>query len=125
MADVKNDKMIGVDENDKKPELEDATHNKVDDFNEYTFDLCVYVVLCSQIFFLNLMIIFWKLKRLMLEMIGVDENDNKPEQEDASHDNVDDSTEDTCEVYLYNVENVVRSTENIVEVQELFEDNRN
>ena len=60
-----------------------------------------------------------------MEMIGVDENDNKPEQEDASHDNVDDSTEDTCEVYLYNVENVVHSTENIVEVQELFEDNRN
>ena len=25
-----------------------------------------------------------------MEMIGVDENDNKPELEDASHDNVDD-----------------------------------
>ena len=127
MADVKNDEMIGVDENDKKPEPEDATHNKVDDFNEDTFDLCVYVFLCSQIFLLNLMIIFWKLKRLMLrmEMIGVDENDNKPEHEDASHDNVDDFNEDTCEVCLYDVENVVHSTENNVEVQELFEDNRN
>ena len=38
------------------------------------------------------MIIFWKLKMLMLRMvmIGVDENDNKHELEDASHDNVDD-----------------------------------
>ena len=41
-ADVKNDEMIGVDENDNKPEPEDATHNKVDDFNEDTFDLCAY-----------------------------------------------------------------------------------
>ena len=73
------------------------------------------------------MIIFWKLKRLMLrmEMIGVDENDNKPEFEDASHDNVDDFKEDTCEVCLYDVGNVVHSTENNVEVQELFEDDRN
>ena len=31
-------------------------------------------------------------------MIGVDENDNKPEPEDASHDNVDDFNEDTCNV---------------------------
>ena len=62
------------------------------------------------------MIIFWKLKRLMLrmEMIGVDENDNKPELKDASHDNVDDFDEDTCEVCLYDVENVVHSTENNV-----------
>ena len=71
--------MIGVDENDNKSEPGDATHDKV-----------------------NLMIIFWKLKRLMLrmEMIGVDENDNEPESEDASHDNVDDFNEDTCEVCL-------------------------
>ena len=34
--------MIGVDENDNKPEPEDATHDKVDDFNEDTFDLCTY-----------------------------------------------------------------------------------
>ena len=33
-----------------------------------------------------------------MEMIRVDENDNKPETEDASHDNVDDFNEDTCEV---------------------------
>ena len=32
--------MIGVDENDNKPEPEDATHEKVYDFNEDTFDLC-------------------------------------------------------------------------------------
>ena len=65
--------------------------------------------------------------RLMLgmEMIGVDEIDNKPEPEDASHDNVDDFNEDTCEVCLYNVENVLHSTENNVEVEELFEDDRN
>ena len=44
--------MIGVDENDNKTEPEDATHDKVDDFNEDTFDL-------SQIFLVNLMIIFW------------------------------------------------------------------
>ena len=31
-----------VDENDNKPEPEDATHDKVDDFNEDTFDLCAY-----------------------------------------------------------------------------------
>ena len=51
------------------------------------------------------MIIFWKLKGLMLrmDMIGVDESDNKPEHEDASHDNVDDFNEDTCEVCLYDV----------------------
>ena len=45
------------------------------------------------------MIILWKsLARLMvrMEMIGVDENDNKPEHEDASHENVDDFNEDTC-----------------------------
>ena len=56
--------------------------------------------------------------RLMLrmEMIGVDENDNKPEPEDASHDNVDDFNEDTCEVCLYDVENVVHSAEHNVEV---------
>ena len=34
--------MIGVDENDNKPEPEDATHDKVDDFNEDTCDLCLY-----------------------------------------------------------------------------------
>ena len=45
--------------------------------------------------------------------------------EDASHDNVDDFNEDTCEVCLYDVKNVVHSTENNVEVQELFEDDRN
>ena len=40
--------------------------------------------------------------RLMLrmEMIGVDENDNKPELEDASHDYVDDFNDATCEVCL-------------------------
>ena len=38
----------------------------------------------------------------------------------ASHDNVDDFNEDTCEVCLYDV----HSTENKVEVQELFEDDR-
>ena len=53
-------------------------------------------------------------------MIGVDENDNKPEPEDASHDNVDDFNEDAREVCLYDV----HSTENNVEVQELFEDDR-
>ena len=55
------------------------------------------------------------------EMIGVDENDNKPEPEDASHDDVGDFNEDTCDVCLYDV----HSTENNVEVQELFEDDRN
>ena len=39
--------------------------------------------------------------------------------------NLDDFNEDTCEVCLYDVENVVHSTENNVEVQELFEDDRN
>ena len=34
--------MIGVDENDNNPEPENATHDKVDDFNEDTFDLCTY-----------------------------------------------------------------------------------
>ena len=41
-ADVKNDEMIGVDEKDNKPEPEDATHDKVDDFIEDTCDLCAY-----------------------------------------------------------------------------------
>ena len=57
------------------------------------------------------MIIFWKsLARLILrmEMIGVDENDNKPEPENTSHDNVDDFNEDTCKVCLYDVENIVQ-----------------
>ena len=62
---------------------------------------------------------------LRIEMIGVDENDNKPEPKDASHDNMDNFNEDTCEVCLYDAENVVHSTENNVEVQELFEDDRN
>ena len=47
------------------------------------------------------MIILWKsLTRLMvrMEMIGVDENDNKPELEDASHDYVDDFNDATCEL---------------------------
>ena len=34
--------MIGVDENDNKTEPEDDTHDKVGDFNEDTYDLCVY-----------------------------------------------------------------------------------
>ena len=34
--------MIGVDENDNKTEPEDATHVKVDDFNDDTCALCVY-----------------------------------------------------------------------------------
>jgi len=48
------------------------------------------------------MIIFCKSNRLMLriEMIGVDENDNKPELKDASHDNMDNFNEDNCEVCL-------------------------
>ena len=52
---------------------------------------------------LNLMIILWKsLAGLMvrMEMIGVDENDNKPELEDASHYYVDDFNDATCEVCL-------------------------
>ena len=40
-------------------------------------------------------------------MIGVYENDNKPEHENASHDNVDDFNEDTCQVCLYDVKNIV------------------
>ena len=43
--------MIGVDENDNKPESEDATHNKVDDFNEDTFDLCTYDLFYAQKYF--------------------------------------------------------------------------
>jgi hypothetical protein len=39
-ADVKNDEMNGVDENYNKPEPEDATYDKVDDFNEDTCDVC-------------------------------------------------------------------------------------
>ena len=46
----------------------------------------------------------------------MDVNDDKPEPEDASHDNVDDFNEDTCEVCLYDVENVVHSTEHNVDV---------
>ena len=41
-----------------------------------------------------------------------DDNDNKPEHKDASHDN-----EDTCDVCLCDVENVVHFTENNDEVQ--------
>ena len=55
-----------------------------------------------------------------MEMIGVNENDNKPVHKDASHDN-----EDTCDVCLCDVENVVHFTENNDEVQELFEDDIN
>ena len=52
---------------------------------------------------------------LRIEKIGVDEKDNKPEPENASHDNVDDFNEDTCEVVcLYDVENVVHSTETML-----------
>ena len=58
-------------------------------------------------------------------VIGVDENYNKPESEDASHNNVDEFNEDTCEMCLYDVENLVHSTENNFEVKELFEDDRN
>ena len=36
-----------------------------------------------------------------MEMIGVDENDNKPEPEDASQNKVDDFNEDTCNVSAY------------------------
>ena len=62
---------------------------------------------------------------LRMEMIWVDENDNKPEPENASHNSVDYFNEDNFEVCLFDVENVVHSTENNVEVQELFEDDRN
>ncbi len=51
--------------------------------------------------------------------------ENFGKAEDASGDNVDDFNEDTCEVCQYDVKNVVHSTENNVEVQELFEDDRN
>ena len=61
----------------------------------------------------------------IMEMIGVDENDNKTELEDASHDNVDDFNEDTWDVCLYDVVNECHSTENNVEVRELFEDDIN
>ena len=54
---------------------------------------------------------------LRMKMIGVDENDNKPEPEDASHDNVDDFNEDTCEVCLYDLENVVHSTKKTLDVE--------
>ena len=61
---------------------------------------------------------------LRIDRIGVD--DNKPEPENASHDNVDDFNEDTCDVVcLYDVDNEVHFTENNVEVQELFVDDRN
>ena len=60
-----------------------------------------------------------------MEMIGVNENYNKPEPKDASYDNMDNFNEDNCEVCLWNAEYVVHSTENNVEVQELFEDIRN
>jgi len=65
--------------------------------------ICAHMIfLCSQIFLVNLMIIFCKSNRLMLriEMIGVDENDNKPEHKDASFDNMDNFNEDNCEVCL-------------------------
>ena len=43
--------MIGVDENDNRPEPADATHDKVDDFNEDTFDLCAnYFFMLTNIF---------------------------------------------------------------------------
>ena len=48
--------------------------------------ICAHMIfLCSQIFLVNLMIIFCKLNRPMLriEMIGVGENDNKPEPKDG------------------------------------------
>ena len=38
---------------------------------------------------------------------------------------MDDFNDDTCEVCLFDVENVVHSTENNVEVQELFEEDGN
>ena len=62
---------------------------------------------------------------LRIKMLVVDENDNKPETKDASHDNMDDFNEDICEVCLFDVDNVVHSTENNVEVQELFEEDGN
>ena len=71
--------------------------------------ICAHMIfLCSQIFLVNLMIIFCKLNRLMLriEMIGVDENYTKPEPKDASYDNMDNFNEDTCEVCLYDAENL-------------------
>ena len=40
--------MIWVDENDNKSEPEDATHDKVDDSNEDTFDLCTYGLFYAQ-----------------------------------------------------------------------------
>ncbi len=43
------------------------------------------------------MIVLWKSLarlRVRMEMIGVDENDNKPELKDASHDNMDNFNED-------------------------------
>ena len=47
---------------------------------------------------------------LRMAMIGVDENDNKTEPEDASRDIVDNFNEDTCEVCLYDVENKAESS---------------
>ena len=36
---------------------------------------------------------------LRMEMIGVDENDNKPEPEDASHDNVNNFNDECSSFY--------------------------
>ena len=59
-----------------------------------------------------------------LMIIGDYTLENFGKAEDASDDNVDDFNEGICEVCLYDVENVVHYTENNVEVQELFEDDR-
>ena len=48
---------------------------------------------------LHMMCIILMLTRM--EMIGVDENDNKPEPIDASQDRVKDFNEDTCNVSAY------------------------
>ena len=47
---------------------------------------------------------------------------NKADSKDATQDEVETFNEDTCEVCLFDVENVVHSTENNVGVQELFEE---
>ena len=80
--------MIGVDENDNKTEPEDATHDKVDDFNEDICDLCVYDFLTFENYQhtstpkTRSSSIYGKTSRLKTI------NANKPESEDATHDTV-------------------------------------
>ena len=74
--------MIGVDENDNDNEPENASHDNVEEFNEDTFELCLYECGGARL--------VWRQYKT-----------NKAESKDATQEKVEDFNEDTCYVCAF------------------------